>query len=152
MGGSWIDVQLGRNAKSLERHEQLFRLWPRYARVSFDDVDHRRSLCIPDVLERRLIPVGVEVVVRQLVSQIELPIPLHIAFSVHRDPVRRAGASTDRLEAISVGQNPVRPVTAGAPAEYSHFVAVDNTPRDQVVDTGHNVFVTLLEIVADDVS
>ena len=42
-------------------------------------------------------------------------------------------------------------MAAGAPAEHSHLRAVDNSLRDQVIDTGHDVFVALLEIVADDV-
>src|SRR5207247_7669684 len=141
-----IDVQLGRNAETLERHEQLFGLWTRNARISFHDVNHCRSFRVLDVLERRLIPVRVEVVVRQLVSEVKLAVSLYVALCVHRDPVRRTCASADRLEAIGMCKNPVRPGTASTPAEYSLCRAVDDALSDQVVDTSHDVFVTLLEI------
>src|SRR3546814_20189745 len=36
----------------------------------------------------------------ELVAEIELAIALHVALRVHRNPVRRAGAGADRLEAI----------------------------------------------------
>ena len=151
MSTARIHVQFRRHAEPLERHEQLFGLRPRDTRIALDDVDHRRRLRILDVLERRLIPVRVEVVVRQLVSEIELADPLHIALGVHRDPVGRSRSGADRLEAIGVRENPVRPVTAGAPAEHAHLGAIDDSLGDQVVDARHDVFVALLEIVADDV-
>jgi len=114
-------------------------------------VDHRRRLRVLNVANRRLRPVRAEILVRQLVAQVELPVPLHIALRVHRDPVRRAGAGADRLEAIAVRKNPVRPVPAGAPSERTHPRGVDDALRDQVIDPGHDVVVAEREVVADDV-
>ena len=42
-------------------------------------------------------------------------------------------------------------MTPGAPAEHAHLRAVDDALRNQVVDARHDVFVALLEIIADDV-
>src|SRR5206468_7588709 len=107
VGAARVYIQLRRDAEALERHEQFLRLRTRYARISFDNMDHRRRLRVPDVLERRLIPVRFEIIVRQLVAEVELPDTLYVTLGVHRDPVRGAGPGADRLEAISVGENPV---------------------------------------------
>ena len=58
----------------------------------------------------------------------------------------RAGA--DRLEAIRVREDPVRPVTAGAPAEHAHLRAVDDALRDQRVHARHDVVDSPSEVVA----
>src|SRR3712207_8789865 len=48
--------------------------------------------------------------VRELVAEVELAVPLHVALRVHRDPVHRPRAGADRLEAVGVREDPVRPV------------------------------------------
>ena len=129
---------------------QLDALRARHARVAFHHMNHRGRLGVADVPDRRLLPVRVEIVVRELVAQIVLTISLHVALGVHRDPVRRAGAAGNALEAIGVRKNPVAPVAAGAPAQHTHLGLVDQALRNERIDTGHDVVVARLEVVAHD--
>ena len=145
-----IHEQFGGHADTLQAHVQLNALRARHARVAFDHVNHRGRLCIPDVLDRRLLPVRVEVVVRKLVAQIVLTVPLHVRLRVHGDPVGRARAARNALEAIGMRENPIAPVPTGAPAQHAHLGLVHQALRDERINAGHDVVVARLEVVADD--
>jgi len=69
---SGLHEQFGRHAESLQRHVQLHGLRARHPRVPLDHMDHCRRFRGFDVFQRRLVPVGVEIVVRKPVAQIVL--------------------------------------------------------------------------------
>ena len=146
-----IHEELGGHAQLLERHVKLHRLRARHPGIALHHVDHGGRLGVRDVLQRRLVPVGVEVLVEEVVADVELAVPLHVALGVHADPVHGAGAGADGLEAVGVGQDPVGPVATGAPSERAHAVAVHDALGDEVVDAGHDVVEAQGEVVADDV-
>ena len=95
---------------------QLLALWARHARVAIHDVNHRRRLRVLDVRRRRLAPPALHVIIPKLVAEVPLTKPLCVALAVHRDPVESSGAGADRLETIRMRQDPIRVMTAGAPA------------------------------------
>ena len=114
-------------------------------------MDHRGSRGVGNVLEWGLVPVGLKVLVHKVVADVKLPIALHVALRVHRDPVHGASPGADRLEAVSVGGNPVRPVPAGTPTQGAHTVRIRDALGNQVVNAGHDVVEAECEVIADDI-
>ena len=82
-------------------------LWAWNSRVTFNHVNHCRGFRSSNVLQWRLVPVRIKVLVEKVIPDIELTIPLNVTLSIHANPIHRTRAGAYGLEAISVCQNPI---------------------------------------------
>ena len=51
-----------------------------------------------------------------------------------------------------MGERPVGPVSAGAPAHVAELVGIGHAALDEIVDAAHDVFKALTEIIAGDLA
>src|ERR1700730_18175007 len=124
-----------------ERADPLFTLLDRNAIVVVRMQHQRRRLDVFGVLERRSVPVLVEIVEQESIEVVLVTVGA-VARPVIADEVGHAAQRNRRLETIRVSENPVGHEAAVAAAGDAQAIAID--PRillQRGVDAGHHVLI-----------